>query len=114
MVIVRTGLKVLGKRIKLAIDIKLPLKLVIVRIRPIMVIGRIELKVIGRITVELVIQHTKLIIAKLLIKVSEQFIFQLPNIQLFLKLFLMGYTRHIYLRKLKERIQFSILQHNNQ
>jgi hypothetical protein len=66
--------------------------------------------------IRLVVKHTELIrlvIGQLLIKVSEQFIFQRLNIRFFLKLFLMGYILHICLRKLKEYIQFNILQHNN-
>jgi len=104
------------------------IKLVVIRIRQIkLVVIRIKLALIRRI--KQVVIRIRLI--RPLIKVSVQFIFQLPNIRLFPKLFLMecipytyhrqffpklslmGYIRHICPRILKEYIRFNIRLRNN-
>jgi hypothetical protein len=114
---------VVMRRIKLVV--MRHIKLVVIRIRQIkLVVIRIKLALIRRI-------KQGVIRIRPLIKVSVQFIFQLPNIRLFPKLFLMecipytyhrqffpklslmGYIRHICPRILKEYIRFNIRLRNN-
>ena len=101
-------------------------QLVIIRIKQ-LVIRRIKQLVIRRIKQEVI----RIRLIRPLIKVSVQLIFQLPNIRLFPKLFLMEripYTYHRQLfpklslmghiqrmcpRILKEHIRFNIRLHNN-
>lgn len=73
-----------------------------------------HIKQVVKHIVQLVI-HIKLVVIllKLLIQGGVLFIFQQPNIQLFLELFLKVYIQRIYLRRLKGYIQFSILRHNS-
>ena len=104
------------------------IKLVVIRIRQIkLVVIRIKLALIRRIKQEVI----RIRLIKPLIKVSVQLIFQLPNIRLFPKLFLMEripYTYHRQLfpklslmghiqrmcpRILKEHIRFNIRLRNN-
>ena len=104
------------------------IKLVVIRIRQIkLVVIRIKLALIRRIKQEVI----RIRLIKPLIKVSVQLIFQLPNIRLFPKLFLMEripYTYHRQLfpklslmghiqrmcpRILKEDIRFNIRLRNN-
>ena len=104
------------------------IKLVVIRIRQIkLVVIRIKLALIRRIKQEVI----RIRLIRPLIKVSVQLIFQLPNIRLFPKLFLMEripYTYHRQLfpklslmghiqrmcpRILKEHIRFNIRLRNN-
>ena len=104
------------------------IKLVVIRIRQIkLVVIRIKLALIRRIKQEVI----RIRLIRPLIKVSVQLIFQLPNIRLFPKLFLMEripYTYHRQLfpklslmghiqrmcpRILKEDIRFNIRLRNN-
>ena len=104
------------------------IKLVVIRIRQIkLVVIRIKQALIRRIKQEVI----RIRLIKPLIKVSVQLIFQLPNIRLFPKLFLMEripYTYHRQLfpklslmghiqrmcpRILKEDIRFNIRLRNN-
>ena len=104
------------------------IKLVVIRIRQIkLVVIRIKLALIRRIKQEVI----RIRLIKPLIKVSVQLIFQLPNIRLFPKFFLMEripYTYHRQLfpklslmghiqrmcpRILKEDIRFNIRLRNN-
>ena len=104
------------------------IKLVVIRIRQIkLVVIRIKLALIRRIKQEVI----RIRLIRPLIKVSVQLIFQLPNIRLFPKLFLMEripYTYHRRLfpklsllghiqrmcpRILKEDIRFNIRLRNN-
>jgi len=81
---------------------------------------RLVLIILGRVKPELALirlEHVepKLGLIKLVvIKVSEQFIFQLVDIQLFRQLSLMGCIQYICLDKLRGCIQFDIQLHNNQ
>ena len=104
------------------------IKLVVIRIRQIkLVVIPIKLALIRRIKQEVI----RIRLIRPLIKVSVQLIFQLPNIRLFPKLFLMEripYTYHRQLfpklslmghiqrmcpRILKEHIRFNIRLRNN-
>ena len=66
--------------------------------------------------IALVIQWFSPLIKQLIIQrlANGQFVFQLPNIRLFLTCVLMGCIQYICQCKLKGYTQFSILQHNNQ
>ena len=104
------------------------IKLVVIRIRQIkLVVIRIKQALIRRIKQEVI----RIRLIKPLIKVSVQLIFQLPNIRLFPKLFLMeripytyhrqlfpklslmGHIQRMYPRILKEDIRFNIRLRNN-
>ena len=104
------------------------IKLVVIRIRQIkLVVIRIKQALIRRIKQEVI----RIRLIKPLIKVSVQLIFQLPNIRLFPKFFLMeripytyhrqlfpklslmGHIQRMYPRILKEDIRFNIRLRNN-
>jgi hypothetical protein len=114
------------RRIKQLVIIRIrQIKLVVIRIK--LAIIRIKLAIIRRIKQEVI----RIRLIRPLIKVSVQLIFQLPNIRLFPKLFLMEripYTYHRQLfpklslmghiqrmcpRILKEDIRFNIRLRNN-
>ena len=114
------------RRIKQLVIIRIrQIKLVVIRIK--LAIIRIKLAIIRRIKQEVI----RIRLIRPLIKVSVQLIFQLPNIQLFPKFFLMEripYTYHRQLfpklslmghiqrmcpRILKEDIRFNIRLRNN-
>ena len=90
-------------------------QVVIIRIRPIP-IGRIKQVVIGHIR-PIPIRRIKRVVIRirptLILKVSGQFIFQLPNIRFFPKLSLMGRTQRICPRIPKGYIQFNIRLHSS-
>ena len=90
-------------------------QVVIIRIRPIP-IGRIKQVVIGHIRpipIRRIKQGVIRIRPTLILKVSGQFIFQLPNIRFFPKLSLMGRTQRICPRIPKGYIQFNIRLHSS-
>ena len=120
--VVMRRIKLVAKRMILKVSTK---QVVMRRIK--LVVIRIKLALIRRIKQGVV----RIRLIRPLIKVSVQFIFQLPNIRLFPKLFLMeripytyhrqffpklslmGYIQRICPRILKEHIRFNIRPRNN-